>query len=406
MKSVADRAMSHALSQPVDLPGWLGEHVRDWHAFDSTTVRLDDDLVDDFPGAGKYAALKVHKRFSIGVGATVGYTISPAREHDSKHLTLDESWRGCGLLADLGYASFKLLQDAERLDVRYVIRLKESWKPKVEAIAAGDVSRTFLKGAEFDALLDEVLRLTGPSIDADIRLGRADGGAPSRVVGVKLFRNRPIVAGPMVNGEPIAQRRSRRARPSPAVPAAVRYDSNVYARIMTMGPSATAPTNTLYSRHDPSLDSDTCSAGGTCLGGKISPPRVLPLDPASAIDLVLVNVVAQEPHRNSQVPRGGLPVAATRSQRRLDHGLARGVEPVETFLGIQDDGLTPGCPRFDQLDQLAVRTFVALFNEIVHAISAQLTRLAVRSDRAEGKDRRLTSRLPETRYRWACLDAA
>ena len=42
------------------------------------------------------------------------HSISPAREHDAPHLTLDESWRGLGLLADLGYASIKLLRDAKR----------------------------------------------------------------------------------------------------------------------------------------------------------------------------------------------------------------------------------------------------------------------------------------------------
>ncbi len=186
MADVAERAMACARSLPVDLPGFLGRHVSDWHAFDSSTVRLDDDLLHAFPGTGKYAALKIHKRFSIGVGATVGYTISPAREHDARHLTLDESWRGLGLLADLGYASFQLLRDAKRFGVRYVIRLKESWKPKVQRIAAGEVSRTFVPGADFDTLLDEeTLCLSGPAIDADVRLGRGDDAVPARLVGVR-----------------------------------------------------------------------------------------------------------------------------------------------------------------------------------------------------------------------------
>lgn len=185
MQSSADRAMTYARGLAPDLPGFLGEHVVDWHAFDSTTVRLDDSLVGAYPSTGSHAALKVHKRFSIGVGATVGYHLSSAREHDSPHLTLDESWRGHGLLADLGYASFRLLRQAQHYDTRFVIRLKESWKPKVMSIEAGDVKGTFARGADFDMLLDdEVLHLSGPSIDADVRLGAKDP-VDARLVGVE-----------------------------------------------------------------------------------------------------------------------------------------------------------------------------------------------------------------------------
>jgi len=184
MQGVSDRALTYASGLKPNLPGWLGEHVSDWLAVDSTTVKLDDDLKKLYPGTGDYAALKVHKTFSLGVGTTVAYHLSPAREHDSRHLDIDETWRGRGLLADLGYASIARLEHCEKFDVRYVIRLKDNWKPKVDFIHAGDVTRTFLKGADFDALLDdEVLVLTGPSIDADVRLGSAD--LPARLVGIE-----------------------------------------------------------------------------------------------------------------------------------------------------------------------------------------------------------------------------
>jgi hypothetical protein len=186
MEGVARRALEYARAQPKDLPGVLGRHVIDWHIVDSSTVKLDDDLRGVFPGAGEYAALKVHKRYSVGIGTTIGYHISPAREHDAPHLTLDESWRNHGLLVDLGYASHELLRQAKQYEVRYVMRLKESWKPNVKSIAAGEVGKTFLPGADFDALLDdEVLRLTGASIDADVQLGRGDTAIDARLVGVR-----------------------------------------------------------------------------------------------------------------------------------------------------------------------------------------------------------------------------
>lgn len=186
MESVAKRAMAYARLQPLDLPGWIGRPVRDWHAVDSMTIKLDKALQEEFPGTGDYAALKVHKRFSIGLGTTVDYHLSPAREHDATHLRLDESWRGLGLIADLGYASRALIRDAERFGVKYVIRLKENWKPKVDSIRAGDVQKTFLPGTDFDALLDEdVLLLSGPSIDASVRIGKGAEAVAARLVGVR-----------------------------------------------------------------------------------------------------------------------------------------------------------------------------------------------------------------------------
>ena len=83
MARISQRALAFAASHDPDLPGLLGEHVLDWHIVDSTTVALPKPLKDTFPGTGDYAALKVHKRLSVGTGTLVNYEISPAREHDA-----------------------------------------------------------------------------------------------------------------------------------------------------------------------------------------------------------------------------------------------------------------------------------------------------------------------------------
>lgn len=172
MEAVRDRALAYARQQPLDLPGVLGREAQDWHIIDSSTVKLADELFGEYPGAGDYAALKVHKRFSVGIGTTIDYHISPAREHDAKHFAVDESWRGLGLLCDLGYASAKLLADCATHDVRYVIRLKDSWKPKVQSITRGTLNGTFTKGTDLDLLLtEEVLALDGKVIDARVTVG-------------------------------------------------------------------------------------------------------------------------------------------------------------------------------------------------------------------------------------------
>jgi hypothetical protein len=184
MEALAERAQAYARSQQVDLAGPLCG-VTDWYIVDATTVRVRDALRQEFPGTGGYAAIKVHKVLSVGCGAPVRYHFSPAREHDSRHLQIDESWRGYGLLADLAYASLDRLRACDTHAVRYVLRLKENWKPKVDHIARGQVTQEFFPGTDFDALLaDETLALDGRTIDADVHVGRGKKQVQVRLVGV------------------------------------------------------------------------------------------------------------------------------------------------------------------------------------------------------------------------------
>ena len=185
MEGVLDRAFAFANAQPVDLPGLLGRHVKDWRIVDATTVALDDELFEEYPGAGDYAALKVHKTYSVGIGTLVAAHISPAVEHDSQHLRIDESWRGYGLLVDLGYASLDRLRACERHGVRYVIRLKENWKPRVQSMARGKLMGTFAKGTDLAELIDnETLVLDGRAIDCEVEIGRGRTPVSARLVGI------------------------------------------------------------------------------------------------------------------------------------------------------------------------------------------------------------------------------
>ena len=185
MAAIRARALSYVADQKVDLPAKICREVRDWHIVDSTTVQLADELKGEYPGTGDYAALKVHKRYSVGIGTTVAYHLSPAREHDSLHLHIDESWRGLGLLCDLGYASFARLLDCETHGVKYVVRLKENWKPKVQRVVRGEVSKTFVPGMDFDLAIDiEAIELGGKVFDADVQLGSGEHQVSARMVGV------------------------------------------------------------------------------------------------------------------------------------------------------------------------------------------------------------------------------
>ena len=185
MAALAERALAYARAQQVDLSGPL-EGVKDWYIVDSTTIVVRDALRGEFPGTGKYAAIKVHKVLSVGCGAPVRYHFSSAREHDSRHLTIDASWRGCGLLADLAYASLARLRACNDHGGRFVIRLKDNWKPKVDAIARGRVTSEFFPGTDLAVLLEEdILVRDGRAIDADVRVGNANNPLHRRLVGVK-----------------------------------------------------------------------------------------------------------------------------------------------------------------------------------------------------------------------------
>jgi putative transposase len=207
MEAVSQRALAYARALPRDLPAMLGAHVTDWHIVDSTTVKLHGKLIATYPGAGNYAALKVHKRFSVGVGTTIGYHISAAREHDNKHLVIDGSWAGLGVLLDLGYASFQLIRDCAQHDVRFVIRLKDSWKPKVQRVARGSITKTFLAGTDLNALIaDGTLVLDGRVFDLDVSFGSGSQTVSCRLVGIPVpnmdggycfyLTNLPAAVGP------------------------------------------------------------------------------------------------------------------------------------------------------------------------------------------------------------------
>jgi hypothetical protein len=185
MEALAERALAYARAPQVDLAGPLCG-VTDWDIVDATTVKVRDTLMEDFAGTGDYAAIKIHQVLSVGGGAPVQYHVSPAREPDSRHLEVNESWRGSGVLVDLASASLARLRACEAHAVPCVIRLQDHWKPKVDYLARGQVTRAFWPGTDLEALLaEETLRRDGRVIDADVHVGQRTHARPLRRVGVQ-----------------------------------------------------------------------------------------------------------------------------------------------------------------------------------------------------------------------------
>jgi hypothetical protein len=185
MQALADRALADARAQQVDLSGPRCG-VTDWSIVDATTVTVRDARIEEFPGTGGSAAIKVHKVLSVGCGAPVQDHCSPARAHDRRPLQIDASWQGYGLLADLASASLERLRACDAHGVCCVIRLTEHWKPQVDDSARGQVTQAFCPGTDLDTLLeDDTLVLDGRTIDADGHVGRGSHALPLRLVGVQ-----------------------------------------------------------------------------------------------------------------------------------------------------------------------------------------------------------------------------
>lgn len=184
LAALLDRAITAGQEQPKLLPGILSG-VSDWRVIDSETVKLPMGAFADYPGCGTYAAIKIHKEFSLGTGNLVAYQFSPARDHDSPFLTVDASRRGQGLLFDLAYVSLQRLADCEEHRVRVVCRLKSNWKPSVDRLVRGTLTAPLEGGEDFDLLLNEDLLLRdGKAIDADVTVGRGSLQVKMRLVGV------------------------------------------------------------------------------------------------------------------------------------------------------------------------------------------------------------------------------
>lgn len=182
MEHLVEKAIGYAWSLPPLLPGTLGT-VEDWFIFDSETVTLRDELADIYPGSGSAAALKVHKELSVGRGCMTGFHFSPAKDHDSPHLVIDERYSNMGLLIDLGYVSLERIGECEKYKVKFVQRLKDSWKPKVNRITRGEIHGEFFEGADFDELLmNEVIVLDGRCVDAEVTLGKGKKKVSCRLV--------------------------------------------------------------------------------------------------------------------------------------------------------------------------------------------------------------------------------
>ena len=71
------------------------------------------------------------------------------------------------------------------MNVKYVVRLKDNWKPTVNRLVRGSHFPELAEEADFDTLFDEdVIVLDGQAIDADVTVGRGAVRVRCRLVGI------------------------------------------------------------------------------------------------------------------------------------------------------------------------------------------------------------------------------
>ncbi len=178
-------AMERVKAMTPLLPKGL-QGVEDWIIVDSETIRLPKALEDECPSTTKgIAAIKVHKLYSLGRNNMVDFHISPAREHDGPHLHIEESWRGYGLIVDLGYASLRLIRQCQRHGVALLLRLKRGWKPRLIRLfeESGDVLE-WPNQPTCPGLLDLSLpEDTDADYDFDVAFGAGRDRVEARLVG-------------------------------------------------------------------------------------------------------------------------------------------------------------------------------------------------------------------------------
>jgi hypothetical protein len=186
VRELSARALRYAEAMPKHLPGILAGQ-RDWRAVDSTVVKLRPEVAATWPGCGEYAALKVHKVYSIGAENVVDYSITPARRHDGPELVIDEAWRGMGLVADLGYNGFGLVRACSEHNVKFVLRRKEGWSIYLDEQATAATRQTWVgvDPATIEAGAEFKLDASGP-VDIDVTFGAEADPVPVRLVGLPM----------------------------------------------------------------------------------------------------------------------------------------------------------------------------------------------------------------------------
>ena len=186
MAGLSQRAIHHARAQQLlDVPPLMLKHARDWHIVDATTIKLPDELAGRIPRRRPVCSAQGPQ---AAVGGDWNHLPIPLQPGPGPRRSASGPWMRVGEVwdcFDLGLReSGSLSATARPTESRFVMRLRESWKPKV-GMWRGASSRYVLSqdGLGCDAAAGVPL-LDGRALDADVTLGRGNNKVVCRLCGV------------------------------------------------------------------------------------------------------------------------------------------------------------------------------------------------------------------------------
>jgi len=163
----------------------LGLRVRDMRAIDATRVTLPQRAARFFPSTdSKLGGFKITATLSVLEDLLVAAHVTDARQHDRKALGLPEVLKKCLYLMDRGYSDHRLFAHIHACGGLFVIRLKSSSCPEIEAIRDGlakaHLGKPLVRNLPFHGVVD---------LDARFTIGKSDART-FRVVGIPVARNK------------------------------------------------------------------------------------------------------------------------------------------------------------------------------------------------------------------------
>jgi hypothetical protein len=163
----------------------LGLPVRDVRAIDATRVTLPERACASFPSTdSKLGGFKITATLSVLEDLLVAAQVTDARRHDRKALGQMEILAAVLYLMDRGYSDHRLFADIDDGKGLFVIRLKSSSHPVIEAIRSGLAVRHQGKPLARQLPVHGVVDL-----DARFAIGRS-ASRTFRVVGIPVAANK------------------------------------------------------------------------------------------------------------------------------------------------------------------------------------------------------------------------
>ena len=138
VRAMAERVLKLRIaSSHPELTGRL-EALKDLWAYDSTTIRLRQKLVEHFSSGGKspQAGLKIHTGLSLRSGALISPKVTPEAVADVKAIDIADACEDVLVLLDRGYSAHDLFAQVEKAGGFYLTRLKAGVNPEVLRIDA------------------------------------------------------------------------------------------------------------------------------------------------------------------------------------------------------------------------------------------------------------------------------